>query len=424
MAQARHPVHLHPRPELELVPGHRGADRHAGELGDDAELGERRLQHLAALLDEAAVDLVLRAALEHVRGRELPGAGSVPGAEVDRHLPAGLDGCARRWRGVDDLVGRLGLELVRRLDGVLVQLVGGLDRYTRLVLLGAPPRRPRGCRTGTARSASRPPSAPRPRSRRRHAASGRPARAGARAARRRRGSRPCRRRRRSPRAARPRRRRADRRRRAARPTSRPAGSHRRGARSPTTASITSTIPRPMRSGAGARASSSSSAPSSSRSSASRPCGRYPANSSTAKPKHATGKTIRPRPSMVALPSARKLPTDPARSEASPSTVSTPRTTSADRERVGAVAPQLASGGLATPLPGGRARRSAPASVATALRGGLPTARPRGRSHRASTVTPASPDSAGYPGHSGEGRARRRRVTARGSSPRRPGTPGR
>src|SRR4029453_10632438 len=74
----------------------------------------------------------------------------------------------------------------------------------------------------------------------------------------------------------------------------------------------------------------------------------------------------------------------------------------DRERVGAVAPQLAPGRFATPLPGGRACRSTPASVATALRGGLPTARARGRCHRASTVTPASPDSAGYPGPPGGG----------------------
>ena len=68
--------------------------------------------------------------------------------------------------------------------------------------------------------------------------------------------------------------------------------------------------------------------SSSRSSAPRPWGRYPANSRTAKPKHADAGTTYPaRPSIVAMPSASPLPTEPARSEASPSTVSTPRTTS-------------------------------------------------------------------------------------------------
>src|SRR5215211_1807396 len=73
-----------------------------------------------------------------------------------------------------------------------------------------------------------------------------------------------------------------------------------------------------------------------------------------------------------------------------------------RERIGAVAPQLASGCFAAALPGGRARRSSPARVATALGGGLPTARARGRSHSASTVTPASPDSPGYPATPGGG----------------------
>jgi hypothetical protein len=67
-----------------------------------------------------------------------------------------------------------------------------------------------------------------------------------------------------------------------------------------------------------------------------------------------------------------------------------------RERVGAVPPQLTSGCLATPLPGRRARRSAPASVATALRADSDGA--RAGAARASTVTPASPDSAAYPGH--------------------------
>ena len=74
------------------------------------------------------------------------------------------------------------------------------------------------------------------------------------------------------------------------------------------------------------------------------------------------------------------------------------------ERVGAVSSQLTAGRFATPLPGGRARRSAPSGVATASRGGLATARASRRGHRDSTVTPASPDSAGYPGNSGEGRA--------------------
>ena len=54
------PVDLHARRELELVAGDGRADGHADELGVDAVLGERRLEHLAALLDEAAVDLVLR----------------------------------------------------------------------------------------------------------------------------------------------------------------------------------------------------------------------------------------------------------------------------------------------------------------------------------------------------------------------------
>src|SRR6202022_2196777 len=68
----------------------------------------------------------------------------------------------------------------------------------------------------------------------------------------------------------------------------------------------------------------------------------------------------------------------------------------NREGIGAVAPQLTAGSFATPLPGRRARRSAPPGIAAA--------RASRRGHRASTVTPASPDSAGYPGNSGEQRA--------------------
>ena len=49
-------VDLHARAELELVAGDRRARPSCRELGVDAVLGQRRLEHLAALLDEATVD--------------------------------------------------------------------------------------------------------------------------------------------------------------------------------------------------------------------------------------------------------------------------------------------------------------------------------------------------------------------------------
>ena len=80
---------------------------------------------------------MLRAALEHVRGRELPGPGAVPGAEVDRHLPARLDGRARRRLGfgLGDRVVHLRLGHVVQVDVVLVELVESRDVRGRLRLV-------------------------------------------------------------------------------------------------------------------------------------------------------------------------------------------------------------------------------------------------------------------------------------------------
>ena len=406
MAQARHAVHLHPRPELELVPGHRGADRHAGELGDDAELGERRLQHLAALLDEAAVDLVLRAALEHVRGRELPGAGSVPGAEVDRHLSAGLDGCARRWRGVDDLVGRLrlGLELVGGVDGVLVQLVGGVDRCTRLGLLAR--RRAVLVAAELEQLAQRRGHPARPGRDRVEDASHRDAR----------------------REQEPEQPDAD----EDHGRADDAGD-RRERRGQGGAEQTAGVAQPVRRIDRRAPTDEVQQPDDSEhhehdpqaDAQRRRCARLVVLVRAFVVEIVGGETVRPVPGeqQHREAEARHREDDPPPAEHGGAAVgeeapdrpgqvgSEPEhrehadDDERDRERVGAVSAQLASGCLATPLPGGRARRSAPASVATALRSGLPTARARGRSHRASTVTPASPDSAGYPGHWGEGTSR-------------------
>ena len=58
LAEAGDPVDLHARRELQLVAGDRRADGRADEAGVDAELVQRRLEDLAARVDEPLVDLL------------------------------------------------------------------------------------------------------------------------------------------------------------------------------------------------------------------------------------------------------------------------------------------------------------------------------------------------------------------------------
>ena len=92
VAQARDPVDLHARRELELVAGDRRADGRADEAGVDAELVQRRLEDRAALLDEPLVDrLARRRASAALAGGSFHAPGAARRAEVDGDLAVGLD---------------------------------------------------------------------------------------------------------------------------------------------------------------------------------------------------------------------------------------------------------------------------------------------------------------------------------------------
>ena len=103
--------HLHARGELELVPRDRRTDRGAHHACLDPVRGQRVLQHAAARVDHAPVDLLGLPALQQLQRRQAPRAGGDRRAEVDRelaHRPGRLGG----ERGLHH-VGRLGLLRLR-----------------------------------------------------------------------------------------------------------------------------------------------------------------------------------------------------------------------------------------------------------------------------------------------------------------------
>ena len=132
LAEAGDAVDLHAGRELELVAGDGRADGRADEAGVDAELRERRLEDLAALVDQAAVGLARLLRLSNASARQLPrdfGQFVAVAARVarprrhavvlvglDRGLGFRLRVCGIGGRGVDDLdVGlRFGRDEVER----------------------------------------------------------------------------------------------------------------------------------------------------------------------------------------------------------------------------------------------------------------------------------------------------------------------
>ena len=106
-----------------------------------------------------------------------------------------------------------------------------------------------------------------------------------------------------------------------------------------------------------------SASSASLSAASRDAHRRGQSRRTAKPKHATGTATRPRPKIAPVPSARPVPTGPARSEVRPRTHSTPRTISATAP----TSPQWPSSWRPAAA---RLRATTPGSVETGFAAGL------------------------------------------------------
>ena len=70
--EARDLADLDARRELELVARHGRADGRVDQARVDAELAHRRLEHVAALLDHAGVDLALLALLEQAGRGQLP----------------------------------------------------------------------------------------------------------------------------------------------------------------------------------------------------------------------------------------------------------------------------------------------------------------------------------------------------------------
>ena len=133
VAQAGDAIDLDARRELELVARHGGADGHADEARVDTEVAQRRLEDLAALLDDATVHLLRGAALQQVARRQGPVPVAV-GREVDRHLTLVALTDRDVGRRVDDLRGQR-----RR---VLVVEVGRLDDQRRR-RARRPPRPPR-----------------------------------------------------------------------------------------------------------------------------------------------------------------------------------------------------------------------------------------------------------------------------------------
>ena len=88
LGEARDLVDLHAGRELELVAGDGGADGRAEQAGVDAELAHRRLEHLAALLDECGSTSLDSLRFRTLAGGQLPRALAVTGREVDLELLA------------------------------------------------------------------------------------------------------------------------------------------------------------------------------------------------------------------------------------------------------------------------------------------------------------------------------------------------
>ena len=97
-------VHLHARPELELVSRDGRPDGRADEPGFHAVVRERGLEDAAGLVDEPVVGLLVAATLQEVRGRELPvtRTGGRVVTELDDELTTGLLGGGHGELGVVD----------------------------------------------------------------------------------------------------------------------------------------------------------------------------------------------------------------------------------------------------------------------------------------------------------------------------------
>ncbi len=86
LVQARHPGHLDPRAELQLVAGHRRADGGPDEAGLDTVGGQGVLERAADGFDHAAVDFGGLRALEQGGRRQAPGPLLGGRSEGDREL--------------------------------------------------------------------------------------------------------------------------------------------------------------------------------------------------------------------------------------------------------------------------------------------------------------------------------------------------